>query len=476
MSATGHIDFARVKELGYTNDLREAGYITPEGKLIDLSGKREGGTAGKRSYDHREVGGTSGMQEFEALGNIRMDYSDSIAVLDIAKLPTGKQERAITKLLEYTNGNVNLDLADGLGQWSEGEDRYLSPRTSFVESDGGKPARILGLIHKFYEGENVSGAVMGSMFRLGGVLDISRNPGPTRFNAAFKKWFGRSRVVDENGEPLVVYHGTDADFTEFRLTNEIGYHFGTEEAANERIKQVWGYKHPGVVIMPCYLSLQNPLRVADQGTWESAEVALELWDKGVIGEEQFEVYKHELDQEDLVKLLAAKGYDGLCYYNLVEHKGGRRVSARGPRFKPVPDSWIALHPSQIKSVFNTGTWSREDPDIRRNPDDLPFFSTCVNWPEDLMPALMFLTENGKNISRRWFLRMIDRMEMTDWEIKLGYAQEQERGLHMDKDRMVSYEHLPGWDVAWFSWSSIEHVFATPETIEKLNEFAKERGL
>lgn len=192
----------------------------------------------------------------------------------------------------------------------------------------------------------------------------------TSFNAAFKKWFGRSRVVDENGEPLVVYHGTDADFTEFRLTNEIGYHFGTEEAANERIKQVWGYKHPGVVIMPCYLSLQNPLRVADQGTWESAEVALELWDKGVIGEEQFEVYKHELDQEDLVKLLAAKGYDGLCYYNLVEHKGGRRVSARGPRFKPVPDSWIALHPSQIKSVFNTGTWSREDPDIRRNPDEV----------------------------------------------------------------------------------------------------------
>ena len=24
----------------------------------------------------------------------------------------------------------------------------------------------------------------------------------------FKKWFGKSKVVDENGEPLVVYHGT----------------------------------------------------------------------------------------------------------------------------------------------------------------------------------------------------------------------------------------------------------------------------
>ena len=40
---------------------------------------------------------------------------------------------------------------------------------------------------------------------------------------AFKKWFGdwennpseASKVVDENGEPLVVYHGTNAEFNVF---------------------------------------------------------------------------------------------------------------------------------------------------------------------------------------------------------------------------------------------------------------------
>ena len=40
---------------------------------------------------------------------------------------------------------------------------------------------------------------------------------------AFKKWFGdwendpenASKVVDENGEPLVVYHGTDNEFYKF---------------------------------------------------------------------------------------------------------------------------------------------------------------------------------------------------------------------------------------------------------------------
>lgn len=33
-------------------------------------------------------------------------------------------------------------------------------------------------------------------------------------NPAFRRWFGDSVVVDEDGEPLVVYHGTDdPDFT-----------------------------------------------------------------------------------------------------------------------------------------------------------------------------------------------------------------------------------------------------------------------
>jgi ADP-Ribosyltransferase in polyvalent proteins len=32
---------------------------------------------------------------------------------------------------------------------------------------------------------------------------------------AFKSWFGASKVVDEQGNPLVVYHGTTADFDAF---------------------------------------------------------------------------------------------------------------------------------------------------------------------------------------------------------------------------------------------------------------------
>lgn len=34
---------------------------------------------------------------------------------------------------------------------------------------------------------------------------------------AFWKWFGDSKIVDDNGDPLVVYHGTNKKFSKFSL-------------------------------------------------------------------------------------------------------------------------------------------------------------------------------------------------------------------------------------------------------------------
>ena len=76
----------------------------------------------------------------------------------------------------------------------------------------------------------------------------------------FKEWFGdwlkdpenASKVVDENGEPLVVYHGTNAEFTEFKFTTpRKAFYFGTEEGAK-------GYTSIGRT-MPLFLNIKNPL-------------------------------------------------------------------------------------------------------------------------------------------------------------------------------------------------------------------------
>lgn len=78
---------------------------------------------------------------------------------------------------------------------------------------------------------------------------------------AFKRWFGDSKVVDENGQPLVVYHGTSEEFDTFdrRKANRTdwgffgaGFYFakssksGKAQAKNANIE------------MPVYLKMENP--------------------------------------------------------------------------------------------------------------------------------------------------------------------------------------------------------------------------
>lgn len=83
----------------------------------------------------------------------------------------------------------------------------------------------------------------------------------------FKNWFGESKVVDKNGDPLIVYHGAKAHFNEFDRSkissysaNEFGkgFYFDPNSAAASL---------RGENVMPVYLSLKNPrfVTTADRG-------------------------------------------------------------------------------------------------------------------------------------------------------------------------------------------------------------------
>lgn len=79
--------------------------------------------------------------------------------------------------------------------------------------------------------------------------------GPER-EANFRAWFGDSKVVDEQGAPLVVYHGTGADIAAF-------------DAARSRDAGVWLTPIPGAAemysgardgsnLIPAYVTMRNP--------------------------------------------------------------------------------------------------------------------------------------------------------------------------------------------------------------------------
>ena len=158
---------------------------------------------------------------------------------------------------------------------------------------------------------------------------------------AFKNWFGdwqrdpenASKVVDENGEPAVMYHGTNLDAVnngEPFYTFYPSSHFGTKGQAEDRADGK-------VKIYQVFLNIRNPQRRNDasQEYLEDHDMTMsEFW-------------------EQSVERAKGRGHDGVVYLNRYE-------DPENPA-----DSWIALNPNQIKSATeNNGEYSPENEDIR----------------------------------------------------------------------------------------------------------------
>ncbi|MCK5602577.1 hypothetical protein KAR91_11925 [Candidatus Pacearchaeota archaeon] len=150
---TGNIETERVGELGTTTDIREAGYLNTEGEFIDLSGKNEGGTPGVRSYDHREVGGNEGMFEFINLGNIRL--GPEAGLVDIMREPNEAQTEQLSAWIDHFNGEVVVELQDGLGEHDDLIGYKRSPRHTTINFNSGTSStEVINTINRFYEGES----------------------------------------------------------------------------------------------------------------------------------------------------------------------------------------------------------------------------------------------------------------------------------------------------------------------------------
>ena len=124
---------------GETFDCREAGYILEDGSMLDLSGKKEGGTPKTRSYDHREVcriidhaekgiEGTQGMDFFERKANaIRFGLygtfqrgHDIVAQVNTYQTPTEQQLKRIIRCCEiFKLDALNYDVYDDKGHLIE---------------------------------------------------------------------------------------------------------------------------------------------------------------------------------------------------------------------------------------------------------------------------------------------------------------------------------------------------------------------
>jgi TP901 family phage tail tape measure protein len=112
----------------YTTDTKEAGFITPQGKMIDLSG----GVEGKRTFTHYDYAirhGFESLEKFIEKGFIRMQSgagegpsfinkpSANRGYLEIGSSPTKPQYDIMKKVIDESGGGVDVDLIKGKYRW-----------------------------------------------------------------------------------------------------------------------------------------------------------------------------------------------------------------------------------------------------------------------------------------------------------------------------------------------------------------------
>lgn len=200
----------------------------------------------------------------------------------------------------------------------------------------------------------------------------------------FKEWFGdwenapetASKVVNEDGTPKVMYHGTNTDAV-FTVFDTYGGKFGlfgkgSYFTDNKQVAESYTKKGRGANprVYPVYLNIRNPIDMDarfDLQKWESVldEEQLDYVRGSKTNEEMFRAIKEycednmmrQYEAEELIEgIFEAGGYDGVTHIG-----GGRYGSKDGPKHRV----YIAFEPEQIKSaVGNVGTFDKNNPDIR----------------------------------------------------------------------------------------------------------------
>ena len=123
------------------------------------------------------------------------------------------------------------------------------------------------------------------------MLAFSRTAGDQTQTEAFKKWFGDSKVVDAEGNPLVVYHGTGGDFTVFDRSKSRrgnlgdGFYFTPDPNEAGAFAGKSTFNKDGGNLIAAYISLKNPAIV--RGAYTGAELAghdgiIQIGDSGEI--------------------------------------------------------------------------------------------------------------------------------------------------------------------------------------------------
>lgn len=379
-----------------TQFLRERGGLMDDGGEVSAMDIDEG----LQAFQRRMI------QE----GGMSLDAAAEVAAEE-GYITEADPNQLLEKLRDETRGNPAFSPA-------RSNDQLRTLAADLLEMD--EALREAGLDPATMSNDEIRDAINGNRT----VPDpdtVEFDQAPPTDSEAFRNWFGDSQVVDENGDPLVVYHGTgntdsiyDGGFNPditgqgmdqlgsgFYFTNDPdearGYETAvTQNLANRGDQKLGGDSSPGTVQV--YLSIKNPLNI---GGSNLADAGIELEPDQVVEILKYsESSRHEEDSpfgnffeeywdggtQDWMYESVAETYVGNSLISLEndffdgESKNFRRALSEVfgydgvvQEFEGGKKHFVAWFPEQIKSTSNRGTFDPADPNIL-NQDREPVIS------------------------------------------------------------------------------------------------------
>lgn len=236
-----------------------------------------------------------------------------------------------------------------------------------------------------------------------------------------------SKVVDENGEPLVVYHGTNNDktiriwddktktydtrhepFTVFKRVNEGEKNRGHFFNSNADNAGGYGYNTYDV-----FLSLKHPLVIDAHG-------------------DNYSGVKHRGEEKDTyewAEYAESKGYDGVVFLNISDGVGYGDL-------QNTTNDYVSFNSSQIKSATdNTGAFDEKNNDIRFRLTDVPIIDT-----EDLKNGI-----RRENRFHRTMDKFYEAYQDTYLPVKRLYERIAAQGVKVEdwENFYAQATHIPG---------------------------------
>lgn len=159
------------------------------------------------------------------------------------------------------------------------------------------------------------------------------------YTPQFKTWFSQSKMIDKNGEPLLVYHGSPNDFSTFDKGMK-RYHVhsgGIFFAPTTKLAKMYGEN-----IYPVYLKANS----------------VDEMDSSLVGS----FPKAKSEEDNLIKTTDAEG----VIFRNTNDKGGKQ------------DQYVVFEPNQVKSLFNNGSFLKSDNDGVKVSEGLSRGNNFVN--------------------------------------------------------------------------------------------------